>query len=268
MSHFTAGPHLQHTVRPDCAEQNVARQKKYQRRAGFTLLEMMVVLILIGVIVGTVTLSVGDGGRRDKLQFEAERLQATMKLALEEAQLQGMEMGLVTENDQYRFVGFKDNLWGPIADDKAYSNHKLPKGFELNLKVEGFDVADTQMPGVESDKDNFGGTHEEKKKTSKDGDQDPDAEANTLPGQSEQARREKAKKNAAHYTPQLYLLSSGEVSPFVLAVGSQIDPGVFYRLRGLHSGDIAIEGPIDGNLYGDIDKAWIDPREVIKHERR
>ena len=41
---------------------------------GFTLIELMVVVALIGIIMGSVVLSVGDGGQLDRLEIETKRM--------------------------------------------------------------------------------------------------------------------------------------------------------------------------------------------------
>ncbi|HIZ51789.1 MAG TPA: prepilin-type N-terminal cleavage/methylation domain-containing protein, partial [Candidatus Pseudomonas excrementavium] len=61
--------------------QRFSRIEKNER--GFTLMELLVVLVLIGVVAGLASLSIGDGAER-KLRSETERLAATLSLARDE----------------------------------------------------------------------------------------------------------------------------------------------------------------------------------------
>ena len=57
-----------------------------RQQAGFTLLEMMVVVVIIGIIMSFATLSIGGGDRRaDELKREAQRFMALLELASSEA---------------------------------------------------------------------------------------------------------------------------------------------------------------------------------------
>jgi hypothetical protein len=66
----------------------------------------------------------------------------------------------------------------------------------------------------------------------------------------------KGGKKAKSHLPQVFLLSSGEVNPFTLTIGSTNEPAMFYRLRGKFDGSIHLEGPIEGDLIADMDKPW------------
>ncbi len=60
---------------------------------GFTLLEVMVVLVLIGIITSLALLSVG-GGPKERLAEEGQRLAALIQLHQQEATLSGDSRGV------------------------------------------------------------------------------------------------------------------------------------------------------------------------------
>ena len=69
------------------------RSRHYPRpastAAGFTLLELLVVVFIIGIMAAMFTLSVGVAGGTDKeLRRETERLETLVKLALEDSTFQ------------------------------------------------------------------------------------------------------------------------------------------------------------------------------------
>jgi general secretion pathway protein H len=107
------------------------------RQTGFTLLELLVVLLIIGIIISFATLSIGQNTSR-VVQDEAERLQALLTMAGEEAVLQGRELALEFSRDGYRFLQLNDNNeWQTIEQDKLFRERELPPVVNLHLLVEG-----------------------------------------------------------------------------------------------------------------------------------
>ena len=62
--------------------------------AGFTLIEMLVVVFIIGIIAAGVLLSVNLTGTDHELQTESERLATLMNYARDAAEMQTREFGL------------------------------------------------------------------------------------------------------------------------------------------------------------------------------
>ena len=61
---------------------------------GFTLLEMMVVVVIIGVVVAGMLLSLGVTGRDSELERERDRLDGLFSYVRERGELQTSEYGL------------------------------------------------------------------------------------------------------------------------------------------------------------------------------
>lgn len=74
------------------------------RAAGFTLLELLVVVFIIGIMATMFTLAVGVAGGTDReLRREAERLQSLIALAMEDAEFKSRELGLRLYPGRYEF---------------------------------------------------------------------------------------------------------------------------------------------------------------------
>ena len=148
---------------------------------GFTLIEVLVVLLIIGLTVGFVTLSIGTGGAARQTEEEARRLAALIELAREEAVLRSQELAIEFRRDGYRFLQLSEEKWLPLGDDELLRRRVLPSGIELALELEDDEVVLSAEPEKE--------------------------------------------------TPHVFLLSSGESSPFVVTLATS-DQSVLWRVAG------------------------------------
>lgn len=111
-----------------------------KRAAGFTLLELMVVVLIIGISISFVSLSVGQNTSRI-VQDEVERLHGLVRLAGEEAVIQGRELALEFNRDRYQFLELGSDGWFPLEDDKMFRERPLPETVEIELMLEGVETS-------------------------------------------------------------------------------------------------------------------------------
>ncbi|MGI9309673.1 MAG: type II secretion system minor pseudopilin GspH [Gammaproteobacteria bacterium] len=153
-------------------------QYQYQYRTaqrGFSLLELLVVVVIIGVISAIYTLSFGLLDQDREMERDLERLVAIIELASEESMLYGREMGVRFFSNRYEFsrldiTGEAGPEWVLLSDD-VLRPREFDERLELELMLEGQDIL--LRPELE-----------EKEK----------------------------------YQPQIFIYSSGEVTPFMLSV--------------------------------------------------
>jgi general secretion pathway protein H len=107
---------------------------------GFTLLELLIVLVLMGIILSMAVLSVGDGGRGDRIRQEARRVVATFNLVSEEAVLNSQPYGVQLAQDGYRFLRYTNNEWKVVQDDSVLKARQFAPDIEVHLYIEGLDV--------------------------------------------------------------------------------------------------------------------------------
>ncbi|VAW91789.1 General secretion pathway protein G [hydrothermal vent metagenome] len=114
----------------------VLTQSKAAKVHGFTLIEIMVVIAIMGIMLGLGMFAFGDGGLSDKLEQESQRLYGLIKLAQEESILQSKELALELDRDGYVFKQLYDDKWVDITADKIFRKRSLTAGIELSLEVE------------------------------------------------------------------------------------------------------------------------------------
>lgn len=180
----------------------IARPHRRRPRAcaGFTLLEVLVVLLIIGVVISFAALSIGRAD--NAVEEEAERLAALIRLGSEEAVLQGRELAIEFNTDGYRFLAFDGEQWLAIADDDLLRPRTLPFDVAVDLALEG----ESLQLQAEADAE--------------------DGERRT--------------------PPRIFLLSSGEMSPFELVVHKS-GAGGGYRINGGSRGELLLKGVGDGS---------------------
>ena len=79
-----------------------------QASRGFTLIELMVVMVIISVLIGLAVLSTGFASTSRELDSEAERLAGLIGVLTDEAVLDNREYGLRLERDAYQVLRYDE----------------------------------------------------------------------------------------------------------------------------------------------------------------
>ena len=106
------------------------------RQSGFTLLEVMITLVLIGIITTFAVLSLRGSSDSERLANEARRLVALLELNRQEAILRGEQRGVFFTERGYSFFNRERKEWLPLSDSTLLKDYRLPAGLQLALWVE------------------------------------------------------------------------------------------------------------------------------------
>jgi general secretion pathway protein H len=185
---------------------------------GFTLVEMMAVLIVVGIAASMVMLSVGDATRPHKVKDAARHLYGSMSLALEDAVFLNKQLGLrfdysnvdgeLVYSYEWLYFDYEQKQWQIIELDD-FAKVDLPDFVTLTLEVEGQET----LIGAE-------------KKTS----------------ELFKAEKKADDKNPILH-PDLYFLSSGEIQAFKISVADKEHIDSPYILEGNALGQITFKRP-------------------------
>ncbi|WP_281182034.1 type II secretion system minor pseudopilin GspH [Halofilum ochraceum] len=107
---------------------------------GFTMIELMVVILLVGLLVSFAMLSVGGPSARDIQHEEARRILARMDLAREEAVMQARSLGVRFERDGYLFYGIGEGQWRMLEQGGLLDPHELPEAVAIDVEIDGLEV--------------------------------------------------------------------------------------------------------------------------------
>jgi type II secretion system protein H len=111
-------------------------------QSGFTLLEIMIVVVIIGILVTGALLSLGAIGKDSGLQQERDRLSALIAYGRERGAMLTLEYGIRCGQHGYRFVYYDNRLmrWTPETVDETLRARNLPSGLQLDLTIEGHQI--------------------------------------------------------------------------------------------------------------------------------
>lgn len=192
------------------------------KNKGFTLIEVMVVVVLIGIIASSIQFNFFGERPEDVLKKSSHQFAAIFETAADYGMLNNIELGLVINEDNYQFLGYDGVKWSEIAEQDWLTKGQLPSQVEMSLQLDDLPIEEPLLFDSsiiqEKDEDDF----------------------------SAREKDEKEKK----LIPQVYILSGGDITPFSLTFSYNEEASLIndvddlaYRVSGLYSIPLIIEGP-------------------------
>jgi general secretion pathway protein H len=192
---------------------------------GFTLLELILVIAVIGLIVSVVSFNVIGRDPTDEVEQETRRLQVLVDMASDYAVLNQKQLGLRIDDEAmtYEFVALnKEDKWRPIDAQPIFALATMPEFVSLELNL-------GDLPWVSEDRLFDTRLFDESLSVSDEGVEIGSEEDIEPP------------------PPQILLLSSGEITPFELRIRydepfGQNEP-FFFTLEGEDIPPLRRKGP-------------------------
>ncbi|MCE0557369.1 MULTISPECIES: type II secretion system minor pseudopilin GspH [unclassified Motilimonas] len=175
--------------------------------AGFTLLEIMLVIMLMGLASTAVVMTMPSNSGYKSLKLEAQRLAGFIEVMSDQALMTSRELGIVVEEQRYQFVFYDvaKKLWFPLPAGKFNTEVTLPEDMKVTLTLSGF---------VWDDRD----------------EQEELFEDESVFDEPEEP-----------IIPQIHIMSSGEITPFVMRFSpTDEDNKLWIELQVKMTGDLAI----------------------------
>ena len=102
--------------------------------SGFTLVELLVVMVIVGVTLGLASLNAIPSPRQD-LQNEAQRIALLLQLARDEAIVRNRLVAFEANPERYRFIVRHETGWAPVTQDDLLRERTF-KNAPLQLLLE------------------------------------------------------------------------------------------------------------------------------------
>ena len=119
------------------------------RAAGFTLLELLVVVALVGILTGTVLLTITGADSQQRLKGTAEQLAYRMELARQYALQRNREWGVYLDGESVRFAEFDpaQSEWVEQTG-RPFAETELMDNVRTRVETEGFE----QLPEADRER--------------------------------------------------------------------------------------------------------------------
>ncbi|WP_245742659.1 type II secretion system minor pseudopilin GspH [Marinobacter segnicrescens] len=106
---------------------------RWLRQAGFTMIEILVVLVLLGLLASLAIVNLGGGEQRE-LNSKVRELYVLMQTAAEQAILNNEELGLVVDEQGYRFLVYDEleQTWRSESE-RLFQGRNFPEWMSVTL---------------------------------------------------------------------------------------------------------------------------------------
>jgi general secretion pathway protein H len=222
-----------------------SHSKQATKSKGFTLLEVLVVIALIGLIVSVVQFNFSAKRPEDVLEKSSYQFSQLFESAANYGLLNNIELGLYIDESSYQFLGYDGKGWSEIPEQDWLASQKLPKDVTIKLVLDDLPIDEPLLfdSSVFQTQDeeflSFG---------SQDDDDEDDEEAEV---EEKSGYKSSNTKKSPQLIPQVYILSGGDITPFTLTFQFKNSVTNYdelselaYRVTGIYSTPLTVEGPV------------------------
>jgi general secretion pathway protein H len=124
------------------------------RIRGFTLIEILVVVVIMAIVISFAILSINVTGRDTQVDQESQRIQGLLEMMHERALIEGHDFGLRLEPAAYEFLTYdtRRSAWVPLDQEREFRHRTLPPGLTFQLELDSRQVVLVPIdPNLSSD---------------------------------------------------------------------------------------------------------------------
>ncbi|NQZ20815.1 MAG: type II secretion system minor pseudopilin GspH [Colwellia sp.] len=206
--------------------------KKIKQQNGFTLIEVMLVIVIAGLMASMIQFSFSGDKAEETLDQSSRRFAGVFDIAAEYGMLNNVELGLMVSKNSYQFLGYDGVTWTDVSENELFNEYQLPEGVELVLQLDDLPIEEPQL----FDSQLFTELQEE---------YENDVDSGDSKEQTDDSGNAKEKKTLI---PQVYMLSGGDITPFSLRFqfveNNYTEAKLHYKVTGLYTTPLTIEGPL------------------------
>ena len=101
---------------------------------GFTLIEILVVVLIIGITIGFALLAFGDFGSKRRILLSAEQFINYVKFTQHQAILETSTLGIMLNNNGYQILRFQPpSTWQGMPNKTIFHQQRFPQGAIVRL---------------------------------------------------------------------------------------------------------------------------------------
>ncbi|TLU65821.1 type II secretion system protein GspH [Thalassotalea litorea] len=182
---------------------------------GFTLLEVMMVIVIIGIMASMLIPTLRGQDFSQDLEVHAKRFDSLFTLAAEYALLNNLELGLLVEDNFYEFYGFDGQRWQPLDSIDKLERVEFSEPFSIRLNLEDLPIE----PQIGIEAEDF---EERQEEFYLDEEEEP-------------------------VFPQIYILSGGDITPFqlIFTFDDGFDAPIYFIVSAGYTLPLSTQGPLD-----------------------
>jgi general secretion pathway protein H len=109
---------------------------------GFTLIEILVVVVIMAIVISLALLSIGVTGRDTQIDEESQRIAGLLDMLHERAVIEGHDFGLRLEPAAYEFLTYDTTRgqWITFDQEREFRHRNLPPGLAFQLELDSRQV--------------------------------------------------------------------------------------------------------------------------------